>query len=61
VVSGLDSLGGYLEECAKRRADELLSAHARVREAARMRGVSYLVEPKPPADVLGVYVYLPMA
>jgi hypothetical protein len=32
-----------------------------VRQAAHMRGVSYRVEPQLPPDVLGIYVYLPVA
>ena len=51
-----------LHEAAQRRADELVDAHSRVREAAGRRGrtlARYKAEPQLPADVLGVYVYLP--
>jgi len=48
-----------MEAHAKKRAEELLSAHKRVRSAARMTHVKYTVEPKLPADILGMYVYLP--
>jgi hypothetical protein len=51
-----------LEEAAHRRAAELVEAHTRVREAAGRRGgtlARYRAEPQLPADVLGVYVYLP--
>jgi hypothetical protein len=59
VVDGLKSLTEHLEEDAQRRGEELLSAHDRVREAARIRGTKYAVEPQLPVDILGVYVYLP--
>jgi hypothetical protein len=36
-----------------------LEAHRRVRKAVRMTGVTQEIEPKLPADILGVYVYLP--
>lgn len=60
AVEGLEYLNPHIEEEAKRRGSELLESHRRVRNAARMRGVQYRIEPKLPPDVLGVYVYLPM-
>lgn len=45
---------------ARRRADELLDAHRRVRHAARLKGVRHRVDPQLPADVLGVFVLLPV-
>src|SRR5205085_11064396 len=60
AVGGLEYLNAHLEEEAKRRGEELLESHHRVRNAARMRGVQYRIEPQLPPDVLGVYVYLPM-
>jgi len=59
VVDGMDHLRPRLEEEAASRARELLSAHQRVREAARATGVTSTVEPKLPVDVLGIYVFLP--
>jgi hypothetical protein len=59
VVEGFESLQPYLDEAARRRADDLCEAHRRVRTAARMRGVSYRVAPQLPPDVLGIFVYLP--
>ena len=44
---------------AQENGQKLLEAHRRVRAAAQIKGVTYRVEPKLPADVLGVYVYLP--
>lgn len=60
AVEGLEHLNSHLEDEAKRRGAELLESHRRVRNAARMRGVQYRIEPQLPPDVLGVYVYLPM-
>lgn len=59
VLDGFAHLRPKLEEFAQKRGDELLDAHRRVREAARMRGVRYEIRPELPADVLGIYVYLP--
>ena len=60
IVDGFDHLRPRLEKEAKKRAEELLHAHRRVRTAARLRGLRYKVEPHLPPDVLGIYVYLPM-
>jgi len=59
VIDGFAHLAPYLDEVARRRGDELLEAHRRVRAASRTRGVRYTVEPQLPPDVLGIYVYLP--
>ena len=50
-----------IEEEAQRRAKVLLEAHQRVRAAARLTHVAHQIEPKLPPDVLGIYVYLPVA
>jgi hypothetical protein len=42
-------------------ATEIREAHRRVRKAARLAGARLIVEPKLPVDVLGVYLYLPVA
>jgi superfamily II DNA or RNA helicase len=59
ILNGFDRLGPTLDDFARSRGDELLSAHERVREAARAAGVTYAIEPKLPVDVLGAYVFLP--
>lgn len=59
VLEGFDLLAPALEKEAFRRAGLLLDAHRRLRAAARLRKVTYHVEPKLPPDVLGIYVYLP--
>jgi hypothetical protein len=61
VLDGFDHLRSRLEDEARNRAAALLEAHRRVREGARMTGVHYEVEPRFPVDILGVYVYLPVA
>ena len=42
------------------RAGAVLDAHRRVRASAKAQG-SYEVRPQLPVDVLGLYVYLPVA
>lgn len=59
VIHGYSWIEPHLRSTADNRADRLLAAHRRVRSAAKIRGVSYSVSPKLPADVLGIYVYLP--
>jgi len=46
---------------ADARAEALVAAHRRVRDAAGLRGVRYGVRPQLPADLLGVYVLMPVA
>lgn len=57
ILDGYDELVPALEAEASRRAEALLEAHRRV----RVTGERYRVEPRLPVDVLGVYVYLPVA
>ena len=61
VLSGLDATTAHLDAVGEDLADELLAAHRRVRSASGeiVRGVQ--VRAQQPADVLGVYVYLPGA
>lgn len=59
ILEDFDAVKPYFDEEAKRRGDELLDAHRRVRKSIDWRGVKYKVEPKLPPDILGVYVYLP--
>ena len=52
-----------IEAEARRRAADLLAAHQRARAADQRKGkksvLRYSVEPQRPADVFGVYVFLP--
>ncbi|CAM5363826.1 DEAD/DEAH box helicase [Streptomyces atroolivaceus] len=58
-LGGLPDLAGHLTEYGTRLAAELDASHRRVRKANEeiVRGLK--VVPQEPADVLGVYVYLP--
>jgi hypothetical protein len=58
VVDGFDHIRPHLESIANERAETLLDAHRRVRDASKAHG-RYMVEPKLPVDVLGIYIYLP--
>ena len=59
VLDGYPAMMPHLDEVAHERGKELLDAHRRVRDAARQKGLTYRVEPNLPADILGIYVYLP--
>lgn len=61
ALEGLPDLAGHLTEYGTRLAAELDASHRRVRKANEeiVRGLK--VVPQEPADVLGVYVYLPPA
>jgi hypothetical protein len=61
VHDGYAALAPHLTEVAQERAAALLESHRRVRESARQSGVRHEVEPKLPADILGAYVFLPLA
>ena len=61
VIAEFDELQAHLNQVAQERGEELLAAHRRVRAAAQARGIRYHVEPQLPLDVLGIYIYLPMA
>ncbi len=61
VLDQFDALQPQLNQVARERSEELLNAHRRVRSASQIRGVRYRVEPQLPLDVLGVYIYLPIA
>ncbi len=60
VLERLDLLGSRLTEAADARGRALLDAHRRVRQSARDRVRGLRVEPVPPADLLGIYVLLPV-
>jgi superfamily II DNA or RNA helicase len=59
VLDQSAALEDALRAFANDRADALLQAHRRVRQAARQTGVRQTIEWKPPLDWLGVYVFLP--
>jgi len=59
VIDGFEALRPALDQFANQRAEKLLQAHRRVRDAARHKG-RYRVEAQLPPDVIGIYVYLPI-
>lgn len=59
ALAELDGLADGLASIAQGRAEEVLAAHRRVRNAANLRGVEYRVRPALPMDVLGLYVLMP--
>lgn len=61
VLDGLPTVNPRVEEYGEQLAAELLDSHRRVRSAVGevVRGVNVTVQT--PADVLGVYVYLPVS
>jgi hypothetical protein len=59
VTDHLPAMIPVLDEFASKRGQELLAAHRRVRKAADARG-SYRIDHSPP-DVLGIYIFLPVA
>jgi superfamily II DNA or RNA helicase len=62
VIEGLATVSGHLDATADALADQLRASHIRVREAAGQRVRRQItVSAQKPADVLGVYVYLPEA
>jgi superfamily II DNA or RNA helicase len=61
VVDEAASLRTHLDVEGRERGERLLAAHRRQRDGAQIRGVSYRVEPRLPADLLGIYVLLPVA
>ena len=60
ILEGLNALKDPLDDLARRRGEEILEAHRRVRKAMRITGVAQRIEPKLSVDVLGVYMYLPL-
>jgi beta-glucosidase-like glycosyl hydrolase len=59
-LSGLADLDPELGRHATERAEELAASHRRVREASGEIRRGLQVRAQLPADVLGVYVYLPV-
>ena len=59
VLDGMPHLASRLNLACEERAEALLNAHRRVRQAARTKG-TIRVEAQRPPDTLGIYVLLPM-
>jgi hypothetical protein len=60
VVEEFARLQPQIDRIAEERGQALLDAHRRVRSATRRQGVRQKVEVQLPADVLGIFVYLPI-
>jgi len=60
TLAALPQLQATLDARVVQRGQELLDAHRRVRTAARLTGVRHTIQPQLPADVLGIYVLLPV-
>jgi hypothetical protein len=61
ILTGFSHIRAHLDSVAEERGEELLDAHRRVRKATRSGVRALKVDVHKPADVLGVYVYLPVA
>ena len=59
VLDDIESVNPELERLASSHGEKILQAHKQVREAAQIKHISYRIEPKLPADILGIYLYLP--
>ncbi len=59
VLDELPELQPNIDAEVIARGEELLSAHSRVRSASNLRGMKYSVSPVLPADLLGIYLFLP--
>jgi len=55
-----DRILQIFERVAHDRANAVAKDHKRVRDASRLRRLRYRVRPSLPADILGVYVFLPV-
>lgn len=60
VIEGFELLRLHLDQSAKKRSQELLAAHLRVRQAARIQKSAFKVEVQIPPDILGIFTYLPV-
>jgi hypothetical protein len=60
LLADLAPLRPALTELAEARSQALLEAHRRVRLASGQKGVRHTVRPQLPADILGVYILLPV-
>lgn len=60
ALDAIPSLEPKFDAIARRRAEELLGDHRRIREASDARGIRYAVTPALPVEKVGVYVLMPM-
>ena len=60
IIDGFATLWPAIERIAQQHGAEILEAHRRVRQASRIKNVRTTIDPHLPADVVGIYVYLPI-
>ena len=60
IIDRLDPLLPHLDQVATERGEALLDAHRRVRKATKSGVRALKIDVHTPADILGVYVYLPV-
>ncbi len=61
ILDRMHVLQDRLDDIVRQRGEELLDAHRRVRQAAKQSVRALGVEPHLPADLLGLFVFLPQA
>ena len=59
IIDRFDHLRTHLDQVAQERGEALFDAHRRVRKATQSGVRALTVDVHKPADVLGIYVYLP--
>ncbi len=61
ITADFSLVQSSLNDLIKAKGESILLAHKRVRNSASKKGagISYRVEPQLPADILGIYVFLP--
>lgn len=60
VEAGLPDLLPHIREYQEFRAEQLLKEHRDARDAARRKNLRYKVQAQGEADILGIFVYLPV-
>lgn len=59
ALGTVSSLETTFANIAKKRSEELLADHRRIRDASDARGMRYAVVPALPVDKIGIYVFMP--
>lgn len=60
VEDGMPVLMRHIEDYQNERANVLLNAHRKVRDAARRKNLRYKVQAQGKPDILGIFIYLPV-
>lgn len=59
VEDGMPELLSHIETYQNERANALLNAHRKVRDASKRRNIKYKVQAQGKPDILGIFIYLP--